>query len=329
MIEPPQPGFTGVVWEAREPDRLTRELSTGPGAIPMAEAGATWAKLAAGFGSAVVEYDLIIASLHGAWESSTSSAVLDRISKLRDWLTDSARAAGENAAHAEKQAAAFQLAQLTMPNALDIAAIKQAQHALEAVSGALGAPIKAVAAQTDAEADLAKAAASRVMRTYEAATEPLAAPWQHEQPPVIASPAALEAEQPGTAQAANSATMPASASGMGLSGFGLPGPIGPISVPRPLTTYQAPMAAQTAQVAETVAPQPIPTTTPVSSSMLPPGAIGPSAMGAQDEEYESARAGVAPTAEFDPDLGIVSAPSVLGAPEPQASTGRAATGGGA
>ncbi|WP_378737231.1 PPE domain-containing protein [Nocardia brasiliensis] len=325
MIEPPVPGFTGVVWEAREPDRLTRELSTGPGAIPMAEAGATWAKLAAAFGAAVIEYDQIVASLHGAWESGTSRPVLDRISVLRDWLTDAARAAGENAVHAEKQAAAYQLAQLTMPNALDVAAIQQAQRALEAVSGSLGAPIKAVAAQTDTETDLAKAAASRVMRTYEAATEPLAAPWQHELPPTVASGAALEAEQASAPRGpANSATMPASVSGMGM-----PGPIGPISVPRTLSAYRAPVVAQSAQVAETVAPQQVPTTTPVTSpSMVPPGAMAPAAAAAQEEEYQS-RAGVASTAEFNPDLGIVSAPAVLGAPDQPESTGQAAAGGGA
>lgn len=311
MIEPPQPGFTNVVWEAREPERLTRELSTGPGAIPMAEAGATWARLAAGFGAAVVEYEQVVAALGGAWESDTSRSVVDKISRLRDWLIEAAKAAGENAIRAEKQAAAYQLARLTMPNALDIAAIQEAQRALEQIGVALGAPIKAVAAQTDAQDDLAKAAASRVMRSYEMATEPLANPWPHEQPPVIASAAALEAEQASAIETQSaSATMAA-----GLPGVGLPGLSALMSAPRPLSAYRGTAVQAAPEVTETVVPQPVPAVNPAASAGLPFAPL--SALGApgvgQGEEEHTPRAGLIESDAIGQDLGIVSAPAVLGA----------------
>ncbi|WP_225729879.1 MULTISPECIES: PPE domain-containing protein [unclassified Nocardia] len=330
MIEPPQPGFTGVVWEAREPDRLTRELTTGPGAIPMAEAGATWTRLAASFAAAGIEYDQIINTLQGAWDSDTSGVVLDKISTLRDWLHDAARSAGENALHAEKQAAAYQLARLTMPNALDIEAIQQAQRALESIGAALGAPIKAVAAQTDSDADLAKAAASRVMRTYEAATEPLAIPWQQERPPTVATPVALAAEQAG-AQA--QPTVPTGTMPVGLVGGFAPPQI-PLP-PRTLTAYRAPVYAQAAHTTEEAEHHTVPITNQAAATTaaaLPPGAMVPGAAGilsAQEQDYEPRASAVERTDAIGAELGIVSAPSVLGAPEPPTQTGQATAGGGA
>lgn len=318
MIEPPHPGFTGVVWEALEPDRMARELTTGPGALPLAEAGAAWAKLAAGLGGAVVEYEQIVATLRGAWQSSTSRDVLDRITSLRDWLTESATAAGDNALKAEKQAAAYELARLTMPNTMDIAAIQEIQRLLQLIGSMLGAPIHAVAAQTDTDSDAAKAAASRVMRSYEASTEPLALPWEHREPPVLAAPAALEAEQANTTL---------SASGSASARAVMPGMVAPVfhglgAIPRAKTAYQAPVYAQTAAgetLQESVAPQPQPVPAHTASSMpMMPGAMAPG-VSAQEEEYQP-YAGVAEATDaLGPELGMVAAPAVLGAPEPAAA----------
>jgi len=326
MIEPPQPGFTGVVWGAREPDRLARELSTGPGAVPMAEAGAAWARLAAGFGTAVAEYELIVASMRGAWQSATSGPVLDRISMLRDWLADAATAAGNNAVRAETQAAAYELARLTMPHTAEIAAIQAVQRMLESIGGALGAPIKAVAADADADADMAKAAASRVMQTYEAATEPLATPWIQQEPPVIATPEALAAEEASATVSAASA-MPALP---GVTpGMFMPGGIGAIATPAKLQPYRAPVFTEAPEPVEMTTPQPVSTTSSASSSALPmvPGAMGAAGAG-EDEEY-APRAGAVTGDAIGADLGIVSAPAVLGAPEAPAATatGQTASGG--
>ncbi|WP_327095471.1 PPE family protein [Nocardia vinacea] len=324
MIEPPQPGFTGVVWGAREPDRLARELSTGPGAVPMAEAGAAWTRLAAGFDTAVVEYELIVASMRGAWQSTTSGPVLDRIARLRDWLADAATSAGNNAVRAETHAAAYELARLTMPHTAEIQAIQAVQRMLESIGGALGAPIKAVAAQADTDADMAKAAAARVMQTYEAATEPLATPWIQQEPPVIASPAALAAEEASAPVAAATSAMP------GLPaitpGMFMPGGIGTISTPAKLQPYRAPVFTEAPAPVEVTTPQPVPTSA-ASSSALPmaPGAMA-AGTGAEEEEYAPRAAAVTGDA-IGADLGIAAAPAVLGAPEAPAATGQTASGG--
>ncbi|WP_433680938.1 PPE domain-containing protein [Nocardia sp. CA-119907] len=328
MIEPPQPGFTGVVWDAREPDRLARELSTGPGAVPMAEAGAAWTRLAAGFGTAVAEYDMIVASMRGAWQSTTSGPVLDRISMLRDWLADAATAAGNNAVRAETQAAAYELARLTMPHSAEIAAIQAVQRMLESIGGALGAPIKAVAADADTDADMAKAAASRVMQTYEAATEPLAAPWIQQEPPVIASPAALAAEEASATVSAESAMSGMPAIPAVTPGMFMPGGIGAIAASAKLQPYRAPVFTEAPQPVEVTTPQPVSTASTASSSALPmvPGAMG--AAGSGDDEEYAPRASVVTGDAIGADLGIVSAPAVLGAPEaPATATGRTASGG--
>ncbi|MEV0356828.1 PPE domain-containing protein [Nocardia sp. NPDC050697] len=327
MIEPPQPGFTGVVWEAREPDRLARELTTGAGAVPLAEAGAAWASLAATFGAAVLEYEQIVQRMRGAWQSGTSRAVLDRVATLRDWLIDASAAAGSNALRAQTQAAAHELARLTMPNAADIAAIAEVERTLEQMTAAMGAPIRAIAAQTDEDADVAKAAASRVMRTYEAATEPLAVPWLQQQPPVLASPAALAAEQGGAPQPAPS-TPVAPIAAPGFGGFG---GVGIAPVPRVKTAYQARLPIETGSTStetlETVVAQP----GQGSQGGVPlvPGALGGAAAAQSAEEEYQARVAEVSADLIGQDIGIVSAPAVLGAPEPPPAAGPAVAGGAA
>ncbi|WP_429428384.1 PPE domain-containing protein [Nocardia sp. GAS34] len=313
-----------MVWEAREPDRLARELVTGPGAVPMAEAGAAWGRLATSFGAAVLEYEWIVESLRRAWQSQTSGPVLDSVSRLRDWLVDATNSATANAARAEAQAAAYEVARLVMPNAGDLAALQAVQQTLEQVGAALGAPLRSIAASTDENADLAMAAAARVMRTYEGATEPLALPWQQDQPPVLTSSAALQAEQADAAgqteaAAAASARMPVMA---------LPAMPGLVGAPRVQTAYQAPVfvEADATQSVETVVPQAVPQSTGAQLPMAA-GPMSAVAGGAQEQEYET-RAGYTGTEALGADLGIVAAPAVLGATEPP-STGQATATGGA
>ncbi|AXK89556.1 PPE family protein [Nocardia farcinica] len=315
MIEPPQPGFTGVVWEAMEPDRMARELRTGPGSVPLAEAGAAWGRLAESFGAAVVEYELVMATLRGAWQSTTSRDVLEKVTGLRDWLIEAAGAAADHAAKAHAQAAAYEVARLAMPDGGELAALAEAKRMLEAMTAGLGAPIRAVAAETDADADVAKAAASRVMRAYEAATEPLAMPWEQREPPALVSPAALAAEQ--TAAAAPPVTAgavpPAAPGVVRAGGYGLG------AIPRAKTAYQAPVFVQSAETETLTHTAPAPQPVPAGGSAVPlvPGAVG-AAAAAQEQEYESPSGATAVGDALGAELGIVAAPAVLGAPEPGA-----------
>ncbi|WP_054815792.1 PPE domain-containing protein [Nocardia arizonensis] len=325
MIEPPQPGFTGVVWEAREPSRLAADLTTGPGPVPMADAAAAWTRLATAFGTAVLDYEQVLRTLRASWQSGRSDEVWERISTLRDWLVETAAAAAANAARMRAQVVAYEVASRAMPGAAELDAIVQVQKALENVGTMLGAPVKAVAAQTDADADAASAVASRVMRSYEAATEPLATPWLHAPPPPIVPETALAAEQ-GARTSESAATDAAAAAAAGMPGLGA---IGPISLPpmaAPVqTAYRAPVYAQS-----TVTPAPASTTAapvPSATGQTAPVVPGAMAAGGGQDAARFPRAGIA-YEEFDQLVAegeIQAAPAVLGGAErqaPQADTGQ-------
>ncbi|KAF0848284.1 PPE domain-containing protein [Nocardia caishijiensis] len=301
MLEPAPPGFTGQVWEAKAPQDLSRDLTTGPGAQPSAETGLAWARLGASFGLAVVEFEKILGGIDGAWQSDGARAAVEKISALRHWFLDMATAAASNAAQAEAHAAAYQVARLAMPDAGAIAAIQSAQQALEAVSASLGAPMLAKAAQIDGESDLAKATAARVMRTYEVVTEPLATPWEQPQPPVIATADALNAET--SAQTPAPAAVPVGSVGMPLG-------IGALSVPVRQTAYRG----RVVTTGVTTVATPIATTAPPVS--VPHGAVPMSPGGVlvskTDDEHTS-RAGLLSVGEADfDDAGVQAAPAVLG-----------------
>jgi PPE-repeat protein len=329
MIQPPQqPGFTGVVWEAREPDRLARDLGTGPGPLPMAEAGATWTHLATSFGAAAAEYEAIIVSLRGAWQSATSAGVHDRISTLRDWLAGAAQEAAANAAKAEEQAAANELARLTMPNIADIQAIQAAAQMLRQIGVSMGAPVQAIAAVTDHDSEIAKATSARVMRIYEAATEPLATPWVLDQPPQLTAGTALAAEQAG-------AQAPKLPEPEQMTAAALSSNVDPASfavAPPTKTAYRAPSFVESATTAED-AEQAVPVSPASSGGSMPASsfsAVAPGAAAAALQSQEH-RAGIAVDGAdvIGIDNGIVSAPEVLGgssAPPPPARPGTAQPG---
>ncbi|MEV0551539.1 PPE domain-containing protein [Nocardia salmonicida] len=307
MIEPPQPGFTGVVWSARPPEKLAHDLTSGAGSVPMAEAIAAWTRLAASYGAAVLEYEKVLVDLRGAWQSGRSDEVVQRVTTLRDWLLESSTVAASNAARLQAQVAAYEVARLSMPNTADIEAIQQVQRMLESMTGMLGAPIRAVAADADAEGDVAKAVASRVMENYEKATEPLATPWQHQEPPVIAPEKALSVER-----ATVSPESPTMGAG-GPTGLGsFPGmPVMQV-VPRVLTAYNAPVYAQSATTAE-VAARPTPVVAPAAGGHAP---IAPGMMGQGAGAQEAPRFPRASLPEGSDQFGmegeIRAAPAVLG-----------------
>ncbi len=311
MVEPPVIGFTGVVWPARPTEQLARDLTTGRGAAPMAEAGTAWTQLAGSFGAAVVEYDQIVAELRESWRSDGSDLFLERIGKLRDWLVDAAASAGRNAASAGGQAAAYEVARLAMPHVAEIAALEAAKQSIEHAGAALGAPLVAAAAQVDDQQDLAKADAARVMQSYESATTPLSTPWVQEHPPVIATSAALDAEQNAATAASTTAGTPA----MPGTGF-MPVLPGIPSIPLEQTAYRAQTVTQSVSVEETVAAQPVPVhAEDATGRMVPGGGMAPGGAGTGEAD-RTVRAGAAPTPRpgdaMHMETGIEAAPPVLG-----------------
>jgi PPE-repeat protein len=316
MIEPPARGFTGVVWEARPAEKLAKDLATGTGTAPLADAAAAWTRLGTQFGSALVDYDHILTTLRQAWRSDHSTSSLERIAVLRQWLQDAAVAAAANAARTADHIVAYEVAGLAMPHPDEVAALAEAQRVIAQLGAALGAPMIAAADDAEQQQTLAKAHAARVMRTYETATEPLAAPWAQEPPPVVVPDSALRAEQ-ATHTDTPTATVPRPVA----TGF----PRMPaIPVVRELSSYRATSVAQAGTV-----PQYSPTataTTPADSGAgrIAPGSMAPTTTGAADGE-RSSRAGDATQYRADPtDIAdpIQAAPAVLGVTDQPADTAR-------
>ncbi|MCP2317571.1 PPE family protein [Nocardia amikacinitolerans] len=323
MVEPPIPGFTGVVWEARPTEKLAKDLTTGPGTVPMAEAAQAWTRLGVSFGAAVPEYDQIVKAIGESWRSETSPEILDRITKLREWLLEAAGSAAQNAAKTGSQALAYEVARLAMPHVAEIAALEEAKKSVEAIGAGLGAPLVGAAADIDAEQDLAKVNAARVMRVYEEATKPLETPWTQTTPPVIANSAALEAEQ--AVAEARPTAVPATA---------LPASFA-AAFAKATPPPRAKAAYTTQAVAATAEPTPLPVeTAPVAgdssstSRMGVPAAMAPAA--AMQDDDRTLRAGAAsaqPDKPFEVDAGFAAAPAVIGGaaePAPRATASGAA-----
>ncbi|MET9488656.1 PPE domain-containing protein [Nocardia sp. NPDC006630] len=312
MLETTKPGFTGTVWEARPPEQLARDLVTGAGAVPAAEAGLAWARLSAGFGAAALEYEHILEILDSAWESKNSKPFIERIRALRDWLASSAADAASNAAQAEAHAAAYEIAKLAMPDANDVEQIKQLKEMLEQLGTAVGAPMLAQVARTDTAADEAKAIAARVMRTYEAATESLATPWEHQAPPEITAGMDTGGNQAPAVDPDAAATTPEMPA---MPGF----PIGPIDIAPIKTEFRMRGNAQVDEtISERVVTQPVTVQTGASMPMAPAAAAAGGGDGEDEHVTRSGLAGAPSDAELGLTSGMQVAPAVLGGVDPNA-----------
>lgn len=312
MVEPPEVGFTGVVWEARPADRLARELTTGPGSVPMAEAATAWGRLAAVFTAATADYDRIVAVVDDHWRSPVSSQTVERIGRMRHWLAQTAAAATQTASQTGAQATAYEIAQLAMPHAAEVAALAQARQSMEQVGAALGAPLLGGASQISTDADAAQMTAVRVMRSYEAAAQPLAQPWEHEPPPQLVAPAEASSQAADAQEAA-------------MLAAGLPGSLPRIDLPltqaRVQPLVEATQETDEVSVVEQAQGNVVAHT---ASGNMTPAAMPGSAMGAQAEE-ERAGAAAAPVGEIDLDVSVSSAPPVLGAAVPRVQVAESAS----
>lgn len=303
MVDPPEVGFTGVVWEARPAQRLASELATGPGPVPMAEAAAAWGRLAAVFAAATADYDRIVAVIDDHWRSPVSAQTVERIGRMRQWLAQTAAAASQTASRTGAQATAYEVAQLAMPHAAEVVALEQARRSAEQVGAALGAPLVGGVAQVSTDADAAHMTAVRVMRSYEAAAQPLAQPWEHEPPPQLVAPPEAAAQRAEDAEP--------------LAAAGLPGSLSRMDLPLLQSQPVAEVTQETAEVSavEEAQAQGNVVAHTASGNMVPAAMPG-SAVGGQLEE-ERAGAAVAPVGEIDLDVSVSSAPPVLGAALPR------------
>ncbi|MFJ9362838.1 PPE domain-containing protein [Nocardia sp. NPDC101769] len=311
MLEPTKPGFTETVWESRPPEQLARDLVTGAGAVPAAEAGLAWTRLSAGFAAAAVEYERILVILDSAWESKNSGPFIERIKALRDWLGASAAAAAGNATQAESHAAAYELAKLTMPDVDEVEKLKDLQQLMQNLGLAAGLPLLGGLAGVETDAEKAKAEAARVMRTYEAATESLAKPWDHQAPPQVTA-GLTPTEQPAAPVDTPETPTPVTPSlpTLSLDSFNL--------TPMPLTQLRATTVQAEESTTQRVVTEPV-TVQQSGTAMAPTGMGG--AVQSDDEEHIP-RAGLVGAPTGDAELGLTSgmqvAPAVLGGVDPAA-----------
>ncbi|MEH3154393.1 MAG: PPE domain-containing protein [Gordonia paraffinivorans] len=222
-------GFTGVRWEVRPAEELSRQLSAGAGERPMFEAAVAWGTIASTLHELREEFAAVRKIVDEGWTGSTRTGVLAAVDELGAWVQAVADDARANAKAAERQAIAHTVAVAAMPDAGVIAAVGQMEAALKAVVAPPSALIAGGIARLDEQAMGMKAQASRVMHTYEQATTPVAKPWEPAPVPtgLVHAPVAAAqrvaaqkrlAEQDSAAVAAAQGAMLAIA---GMSGTGL------------------------------------------------------------------------------------------------------------
>lgn len=336
MLEPPQAGFTGTMWNAVPPQQLATELGTGPGPGPMAEAGVAYSALALGLAGAGTEYRALLTMIGTAWASESNGDGLAQLALLADWFDDITAAATENAAVAAEQAVSYEIAHLAMPHLGELTAAIDA--AKELVSGTLlGAPLAGMLDQAEHQVDELGDLAARVMATYESASTQLATPWEQDPAPMVSAAAAMLAEQafarpsdpPQTPEPKTATVEPETLTGsvptIDLSNLHLPAPtptvaVGPetlvmtpvVSPTAPITTTVAPQLGSAISAASGVPPLVAPPTTPAATSSTTPFASGQRASAAEAEEsanYSMVEAGFA------------TAPAVLGGVRAAAGSG--------
>ncbi|GAB85225.1 PPE domain-containing protein [Gordonia rubripertincta] len=221
-------GFTGVNWDARTSEQLAADLGAGPGPAPLVEAGAAWATLATEIGEAGIEYAAVLGRLGVHWQSAHTSAAFEKLTRLAPWFAETAAEAAENAVRAEAQAAATTVARLTMPNLAEVEVVEKF-HEIATTATAVAPIIAGAAAEAERAMVQQRMRATRVMQTYENATEPVGKPWaSSRRAPDLVSGKALASEEAAAARAAAPPTVtPPVAPAMSPMIGGMPGVYAP------------------------------------------------------------------------------------------------------
>ncbi|MGZ8178595.1 PPE domain-containing protein [Williamsia sp. SKLECPSW1] len=179
-------GFTGVRWDARPAEKLSRDLSMGAGAKPMFEAGMSWAAIGVALRETASEFERLKKSILEGWKGRGDAGMIAAVEKLEKWVGETADMALRNAAAAERQAVAHTVAVAAMPDADAIAALGHLEDALKQVAAPPKSLMAGGLAELDHQATSMKAQAARVMESYEQATTPVSRPWDP-----VAAPAHL------------------------------------------------------------------------------------------------------------------------------------------
>lgn len=190
-------GFTNVVWESRSTEQLARDLTEGPGPSSVGEAGAAWIRVANEFAKISADYDRLIESVRGSWESNASDAVVRKLETFGKWLQAASLSAAANGRRAEEAAVANTVAILSMPSVSEAVEAKAAQDMMASLSAYNGAILQGSFAEFDEAASAQQADAAAVMSRYEDAVVELAEPWEQPVPPQVTNANAANAEKDG------------------------------------------------------------------------------------------------------------------------------------
>lgn len=171
-------GFTGIVWEAREPERLARDLHHGPGPKPLFEAGMSWAQIAGVLTDLHHELAVVIRNLSDSWRGKGDNEMISALTKVSSWLTETADMAKDNAVAAERQAVANAVARTAMPDPAEITALNKLEESLHHLAFPAGSALAGGMAKVESSMRQTTAQAARVMESYETATTPVSHPWE-------------------------------------------------------------------------------------------------------------------------------------------------------
>ncbi|MBU3068081.1 PPE family protein [Nocardia sp. NEAU-G5] len=327
MVEPSHPGFTGTVWDAVPAGQLAHELTAGPGAAPVAETGLTYGAFGAGLGEAAAEYRAILSVVGDAWGSESSRDGLAQLAQLADWLDRLGVAARQNAETALHQATSYENAELAMPPVAEVAEAERIARTM--VQGTpLGAPLAGLLDTAEQQLDELRAQAAQVMRTYEAASEKMAHPWEQQRAPLVSDGASLIAENspgrapqqqapqgpPENAATVAQPTLQLQAPQVDLSATITPTvPVGvdsllvtPVASPPPVLSQVTGIAQPTPMVQPlTAVPPPLPAPNAVKHDTV-------TAATTSDAVDEAPSAGAVDFTDLGEGIAIVAAPAVLG-----------------
>ncbi|OBJ12691.1 hypothetical protein A5624_10615 [Mycobacterium sp. 1482292.6] len=175
-------GFTNVAWESRSAEQLARGLTTGPGPMPVGQAGAAWVRVADEWASISKEYDKVVDQIKTSFASRGADAVARKLDEFGQWLRSASLCAADNGRRAEQAAVAYSAAVLAMPSVSEAIETRTAHDVMASLAAYNGAVLNGQFAEFDQALAAHQANASAVMYQYEEACSGLAAPWQ--QPPV-------------------------------------------------------------------------------------------------------------------------------------------------
>jgi hypothetical protein len=269
--------FTNVAWESRSTEQLARDLTDGPGPVPVGQAGAAWVRVADEWASISEEYDKVVEKLKGAFASRGADMAARKLEEFGRWLQSISLSAAGNGERAEQAAVAYSVAVLRMPSVSEAIEARTTHDVMASLAAYNGAILNGHFAEFDEVVATQQASASAVMYQYEEACGSVAEPWDQPLPPAVCGGGALKAEQDAKAADERTGAGAKVGAGAGLA----PPPLAPFRAAEDRST-SAEKASQ-----KSVSAAGVPGSGPVGSGYGPMAGLG---RGSSTREHQSSLA---------------------------------------